>query len=114
MEVELTETEKLVTKMNIQLAAGVLLRSRQLAETRRNRVMILRHNITHYGLHEQELRLVQLQPARHHLEDGDLLADPLSHTWKRIKFRTFLNQAEFGDLRLHHLQRLRARLSRGR
>jgi hypothetical protein len=88
VEVELTETEKLVTKMNIRWRLGYSPEPGDQAE----QMMVLRHNMTRYGLHEQSYDWYCFNQPDIILKMATFWLIRYSQTWKRIKFRTFLNK----------------------
>ncbi len=91
--VELTETENLVTKMNVKWHYGYILPT-DLADVRSQEVqyMILRHNVGRYGLHERDYDWYIFNQPDIVLKMATFWLIRLSTAWKRVKFRTFLNK----------------------
>ena len=91
-------TEDIVTKMKIKWRLSWADLSPTRRRTRPRRRSSSGTTSTKYGTQEQELRLLHLQPAGHHLQVATFWLIRKSNTWKRIKFKT-LAQAEPGDVR---------------
>ncbi len=93
MEVEFTRMEDVVTKMNVKwymtYAPGV----EQLAAAQEAlpQYMILRHNVAHYGLLEKDYDWYIFNQPDIILKMATFWLNRLSNTWKRVKFRTYLN-----------------------
>lgn len=92
VEVELTPTEDLVTKMVVKWrtswAPGQTDREKDVSEKQ----IILRHNIKRYGTQEQEYDFYIYNQPDIVLKCATFWLIRKSHTWKRIRFKTFLNK----------------------
>ena len=91
--VELTETENLVTKMNVKWHYGYILPT-DLPNLPSQEVqyMILRHNVGRYGLHERDYDWYIFNQPDIVLKMATFWLIRLSTAWKRVKFRTYLNK----------------------
>lgn len=84
IELELTSTEDLVTKMVVHWRVSY---AENEPET-----MILRHNVARYGTHERSFDFyIYNQPDVIH-KVATFWLIRLSNTWKRVRFRTFLQK----------------------
>jgi hypothetical protein len=92
VEVELTSTEDLVTKMKVSWrvswAPGATDRDKDKSE----KTMILRHNITRYGTQEEEFDWYIYNQPDVIYKAATFWLIRKSNTWKRIKFKTFLQK----------------------
>jgi len=92
IEVELTPTEDLVTKMKVKWrlswAPGATDRDKDKSE----KTMILRHNVTRYGTQEQEYDWYIYNQPDTIYKCATFWLIRKSNTWKRIKFKTFLQK----------------------
>jgi hypothetical protein len=92
IDVELTPTEDLVTKMRIKWrlswAPGQTDRDRDQGQ----KWMILRHNVTKYGTQEEEHDFYIYNQPDTILKCATFWLIRKSNTWKRAKFKTFLNK----------------------
>jgi hypothetical protein len=91
--VELTETENLVTKMNVKWHYGYILPT-DLPNLPSQEVqyMVLRHNVGRYGLHERDYDWYIFNQPDIILKMATFWLIRLSTAWKRVKFRTYLNK----------------------
>jgi hypothetical protein len=97
VEVELTPTEALVTKMiiswRISWAPGQNDRVRNKVDPDKSeKKMILRHNVTRYGIQEEEYNWYIYNQPDIIFKCATFWLIRKSHTWKRIKFTTFLQK----------------------
>jgi hypothetical protein len=91
--VELTVTEDLVTKMKVNWRISNAPDNEYTPDKDRNqKCMILRHNITRYGVQEQDYDWYIFNQPDIILKCATFWLIRLSNTWKRVKFRTFLNK----------------------
>ena len=88
VEIELTETERLVTKMKVRWRLGWAPEPAIQAE----QMIVLRHNVQRYGLKEQEYEWYIFNQPDVVLKMATFWLIRYSQTWKRVKFRTFLNK----------------------
>ncbi|MEN6367683.1 MAG: hypothetical protein ABFC88_12805 [Thermoguttaceae bacterium] len=92
VEVELTPTEDLVTKMTVKWrvswAPGATDRDKDKSE----KTMILRHNVTRYGTQEQEYDWYIYNQPDIIYKAATFWLIRKSSTWKKIKFKTFLHK----------------------
>jgi len=92
VEVDLTPTEDLVTKMivkwRVSWAPGQTDREKDKSE----KTIILRHNIKRYGTQEEEYDFYIYNQPDIVLKCATFWLIRKSHTWKRLKFKTFLNK----------------------
>jgi hypothetical protein len=92
IDVSLTPTEDLVTKMVItwrmSWAPGATDREKDKSEKR----MILRHNISRYGTHEEEYDWYIYNQPDIILKCATFWLIRKSHTWKKLTFKTFLHK----------------------
>ena len=93
VEVELTVTEDLVTKMKVSWRISNAPDNEYTPDKDRNqKCMILRHNIARYGVQEQDYDWYIFNQPDIILKCATFWLIRLSNTWKRIRFRTFLNK----------------------
>jgi len=94
VEVDLTRTEDLITKMKVKWriswAPGETDQERDSSE----KWMILRHNITRYGTHEEEYDWYCYNQPDIILKCATFWLIRKSCTWKKIRFKTFLNKLD--------------------
>ena len=94
VEVELTPTEDLVTKMKVtwrlSWAPGPTDREKDKSE----KTMILRHNVTRYGIQEEEYDWYIYNQPDIIFKAATFWLIRKSNTWKRIKFQTFLQKLD--------------------
>ena len=91
IEVELTSTEDIVTKMKVKWRlswADLSDRPKDKAE----KTIILRHNVAKYGTQEQEYDFYIYNQPDIVYKCATFWLIRKSNTWKRIKFKTFLNK----------------------
>ena len=88
LEIEFTDTENLVTKMNIHWRIGYTPSPGISAE----QLMILRNNVSRYGLKEQDYTWYIFNQPDIIIKMATFWLIRYSNTWKRIKFNTFLNK----------------------
>jgi hypothetical protein len=92
IEVDLTSTENLVTKMvvkwRVSWAPGQTDREKDKSE----KTIILRHNIERYGTQEEEYDFYIYNQPDTVLKCATFWLIRKSHTWKMLKFKTFLNK----------------------
>ena len=91
IEVELTSTEDIVTKMLVrwrQSWANLSDRPKDTAE----KTIILRHNVAKYGTQEQEYDFYIYNQPDIIYKCATFWLIRKSNTWKRIRFKTFLNK----------------------
>lgn len=92
VEVELTPTENLVTKLKVRWrlswAPGATDREKDKSE----KTMILRHNISRYGTQEEEYEWYIYNQPDIIFKAATFWLIRKSNTWKRIKFKTFLQK----------------------
>ena len=91
IEVELTATEDLVTKMKIKWRLSWTAVSDRPEDTN-EQTIILRHNVAKYGLQEQDYDFYIYNQPDIVYKCGTFWMIRNSITWKRIKFKTFLNK----------------------
>ena len=93
VEVELTPTENIVTKMNVKwhmtYAGGGDYAPNESDTTQ---YMFLRHNVKRYGLHEREYEWYIYNQPDIILKCATFWLNRLSNAWKRLKFRTYLHK----------------------
>ena len=92
VQVELTTTEDLITKMQIKWrmrwSPGISDREKDKSE----QTMILRHNVNRYGIQEEDFDwYIYNQPDTIYKASTFWLIRK-SNTWKRVQFSTFLNK----------------------
>ena len=93
MEVELTRTEDIVTKMNVHwymtyLPGG----SFAAGQSQESQYMILRRNVESYGLWEKDYEWYIFNQPDIVLKMATFWLIRLSTVWKRLKFRTYLQK----------------------
>ena len=81
---ELTSTEDLVTKMRIKWRLNY--------SEEGQRLLLLRHNVKKYGIHEQEYDYYIYNQPDIVLKMATFWLIRKANTWKRVKFSTFLNK----------------------
>ena len=93
MEVEFTRMEDVVTKMNVKWYMTYAPGAEQYAAGQEAlpQYMILRHNVAHYGLLEKDYEWYIFNQPDIILKMATFWLNRLSNTWKRLKFRTYLN-----------------------
>jgi hypothetical protein len=91
IEVELTATEDLVTKMKIKWRLSWTAVSDRPEDTN-EQTIILRHNVAKYGLQEQDYDFYIYNQPDIVYKCATFWMIRNSITWKRIKFKTFLNK----------------------
>jgi hypothetical protein len=87
VNVEMTSTEDLVTKMTVDWRISW-------APGGENKI-ILRHNVKKYGTQEQNFNFYAFNQPDIILKAATFWLIRLSNTWKRIKFKTFLQMLNF-------------------
>lgn len=92
IEVSLTDTESLVTKMVVRWHLGFAPSEYAPSSGDTTQYMILRHNVAKYGVHEQEYEWYIFNQPDIILKCATFWLNRLSNTWKRVRFRTFLNK----------------------
>ncbi len=91
IEVELTRTEDIVTKMKVRWRLSWADLSDQ-PKDKAEKTIILRHNVVKYGTQEQEYDLYIYNQPDITYKCATFWLIRKSNTWKRIKFKTFLNK----------------------
>ena len=91
IEVELTATEDIVTKMKVKWRLSWADLSDQ-AKDKAEKTIILRHNVAKYGTQEQEYDFYIYNQPDIAYKCATFWLIRKSNTWKRIKFKTFLNK----------------------
>jgi hypothetical protein len=91
IEVELTATEEIVTKMKVKWRQSWADLSDQ-AKDKAEKTIILRHNVAKYGTQEQEYDFYLYNQPDIAYKCATFWLIRKSNTWKRIKFKTFLNK----------------------
>jgi hypothetical protein len=91
IEVELTSTEDIVTKMVIKWRLSLAALSDRSKETNEKSI-ILRNNVARYGTQEQEYDFYIYNQPDIIYKCATFWLIRKSNTWKRIKFKTFLNK----------------------
>jgi hypothetical protein len=91
IEVELTPTEDIVTKMKIKWRLSWADISDQ-AKDKAEKTIILRHNVSKYGTQEREYDFYIYNQPDIAYKCATFWLIRKSNTWKRIKFKTFLNK----------------------
>ena len=93
VEIELTPTEDIVTKMNVKwhlsYAGGGEYAPNEADTTQ---YMVLRHNVKRYGLQEKEYEWYIFNQPDIILKCATFWLIRLSNAWKRVKFRTYLHK----------------------
>jgi len=89
--VELTPTEDLVTKMKIKWRMSWAAESDRPKDDN-EKTIILRHNITKYGLQEEDYDFYIYNQPDIVFKCATFWLIRRSKTWKRIRFKTFLNK----------------------
>ena len=92
VEVELTPTEDLVTKMKVKWRVSWAPGPTDREKDKSEKTMILRHNVTRYGIQEEEYDWYIYNQPDTILKCATFWLIRKSHTWKRIKFQTFLEK----------------------
>lgn len=91
IEVELTGTEDIVTKMKVRWRLSWADVSDQ-PKDKAEKTIILRHNVAKYGTQEQEYNFYIYNQPDIVYKCATFWLIRKSNTWKRIKFKTFLNK----------------------
>ena len=91
IEVELTATEDIVTKMMVKWRLSWADLSDQ-PKDKAEKTIILRHNVAKYGTQEQEYDFYIYNQPDIVYKCATFWLIRKSNTWKRIKFKTFLNK----------------------
>jgi hypothetical protein len=91
IEVELTSTEEIVTKMVVKWRLSWAAASDRKQDTN-EKTIILRHNVAKYGTQEQEYDWYIFNQPDIAYKCATFWLIRKSNTWKRIKFKTFLNK----------------------
>jgi hypothetical protein len=91
IEVELTATEDIVTKMKVTWRQSWADLSDQ-AKDKAEKTIILRHNVAKYGTQEQDYDFYIYNQPDVAYKCATFWLIRKSNTWKRIKFKTFLNK----------------------
>ena len=91
IEVELTRTEDIVTKMKVKWRLSWADISDQ-PKDKAEKTIILRHNVAKYGTQEQEYDFYIYNQPDIVYKCATFWLIRKSNTWKRIKFKTFLNK----------------------
>ena len=94
VEVELTRTEDIVTKMNVKWRISYAPDNEYTlyAKDKNEKWIILRHNVAHYGTQEKDYDWYIYNQPDIILKCATFWLIRLSNTWKRVKFRAFLNK----------------------
>ena len=92
VEVELTSTEDIVTKMKVKWRVSWAPGATDRDKDRSEKTMILRHNITRYGTKEEEYNWYIYNQPDIIFKCATFWLIRKSNTWKRIKFKTFLQK----------------------
>ncbi len=99
MEVELTQTENIVTKMNVKWHLNYAGGGEYAAtEADTTQYMILRHNVKQYGLQEQEYDWYIFNQPDIVLKMRDVLADPVVEPVEAGEVSHVLAQVEPGGV----------------
>jgi len=91
IEVELTGTEDIVTKMKARWRLSWAAVSDRLQDTN-EKTILLRHNVAKYGTQEQEYDFYIYNQPDIVYKCATFWLIRKSNTWKRVKFKTFLNK----------------------
>jgi len=91
IEVELTSTEDIVTKMKVKWRLSWAALSDRPQDTN-EKTIILRHNVNKYGTQEEEYDFYIYNQPDIVYKCATFWLIRKSNTWKRIKFKTFLNK----------------------
>jgi hypothetical protein len=97
IQVELTSTEDIVTKMNVKWRMSWADLSDQ-DKDKAEKTIILRHNINKYGVQEQDYDFYIYNQPDIVYKCATFWLIRKSNTWKRIKFKTFLNKLNLETL----------------
>jgi len=92
VEVELTSTEDLITKMKVQWRLSWAPGSTDRDKDKSEKTMILRHNVTRYGTQEEEYDWYIYNQPDIVFKCATFWLIRKSNTWKRVKFKTFLQK----------------------
>jgi len=92
IEVDLTPTEDLVTKMTIKWRISWAPGSTDREKDKSEKHIILRHNVARYGTQEEEYDFYIYNQPDTVLKCATFWLIRKSHTWKFLKFKTFLNK----------------------
>lgn len=91
VQVELTPTEDIVTKMKVKWRMSWAPESDRLKDDN-EKLIILRHNITKYGTQEEEYDFYIYNQPDIVYKCATFWLIRKSKTWKKIRFKTFLNK----------------------
>jgi hypothetical protein len=91
IEVELTRTEDIVTKMKVKWRLSQAPLTDRAQDTN-EQTIILRHNINKYGTQEQDYDFYIYNQPDIVYKCATFWLIRKSNTWKRVKFKTFLNK----------------------
>jgi len=91
IEIELTRTEDIVTKMKVRWRLSWADVSDQ-PKDKAEKTILLRHNVAKYGTQEQEYDFYIYNQPDIVYKCATFWLMRKSNTWKRIKFKTFLNK----------------------
>jgi hypothetical protein len=97
IQVELTSTEDIVTKMNVKWRMSWADLSDQ-DKDKAEKTIILRHNINKYGVQEQDYDFYIYNQPDIVYKCATFWLIRKSNTWKKIKFKTFLNKLNLETL----------------
>ena len=97
IQVELTGTEDIVTKMTVKWRMSWADLSDQ-EKDKAEKTMILRHNVNKYGIQAQEYDFYIYNQPDIVYKCATFWLIRKSNTWKRIKFKTFLNKLNLETL----------------
>jgi len=92
IEVELTPTEDLVTKTVVKWRVSWAPGSTDRPKDKSEKTMILRHNVTRYGIQEEEYDWYIYNQPDTIYKCATFWLIRKSHTWKRIRFQTYLQK----------------------
>ena len=92
IEVELTPTEDLITKMVVNWRISWAPGSTDRPKDKSEKTMILRHNVTRYGIQEEEYDWYIYNQPDTIYKCATFWLIRKSHTWKRIRFQTYLQK----------------------
>lgn len=91
LEISLTPTEELVTKMRIKWRLSLTPWTDRPQDTNEN-LMILRHNVSKYGIQQQEYDFYIYNQPDIIYKCATFWLMRKSTTWKKVTFKTFLNK----------------------
>jgi len=98
LEVDLTPTEDLVTKMTVKWRMSWAPGASDREKDKSEKTLILRHNITRYGVHAEDYNWYIYNQPDTVLKCATFWLIRKSHTWKRVKFKTFLHKLNLETL----------------